>query len=136
MQDGMSEFNEYQQKFSIAVVRGISECGENAGPWYGSNSQYMDSHRFKGLWDLSDRDKIKEEQVSMKKISESSDKQVLLRGYLCAGISVFPASAAGRIQKISLYLEGRRQSRDSFWMIRFRRSLRLRKNIRSILTIM
>ena len=25
---------------------------------------------------------------------------------LCAGISVFPASAAGRIQKISLYLEG------------------------------
>lgn len=67
----------------------------------------MDSHRFKGLWDLSDRDKIKEEQVSMKKNQRKLRQVGFIAGILlCAGINVFPASAAGRIQKISLYLEG------------------------------
>lgn len=67
----------------------------------------MNSRRLKGLWDLSDRDKIKEEQVSMKKNQRKLRQVGFIAGILlCAGINVFPASAAGRIQKISLYLEG------------------------------
>ena len=67
----------------------------------------MNSRRLKGLWDLSDRDKIKEEQVSMKKNQRKLRQVGFIAGILlCAGINVFPASAAGRIQKISLYLDG------------------------------
>ena len=58
---------------------------------------------------------LKKQEADMKKSERRIRRAVLITGtVLCMGLSAFPAAAAGRIQKISLYLEGEQAKPGQF----------------------
>lgn len=57
----------------------------------------------------------KKQEAGMKKSESRMKRTVLIAGtVLCMGLSVFPAAAAGRIQKISIYLDGEQAKPGQF----------------------
>ena len=59
---------------------------------------------------------LKKQEADMKKSERRIRRAVLITGtVLCMGLSAFPAAAAGRIQKISLYLEGEQAKPGQFF---------------------